>query len=121
MNDLYREYILDLYRNPLNYHSLDKANHQQRGMNPGCGDDIIMYIYADNENIIDCSFEGNGCALCFAGASIVTEKLKGMSITELQALPLQQIYDWLGISLEVSRVKCVGLALRTAQNMLKYP
>ena len=118
MSDLYREYILDLYRHPLNYHSLDDATHQHKGVNPGCGDDIILYLIVQNDKVIDCSFEGKGCALCFAGASLVTEKMQGMTIQEVSQISLEQVYQWLGIPMEPSRVKCVGLALRTVQNMI---
>ena len=119
MKELYREYILDLYRHPWNYGQLVTANHSQSGVNPGCGDDITLHLYVQDGLVLDCAFEGQGCALCLASASVVTEHLKGMSVQDVQAIPLQQVYAWLQIPFEPSRVKCVGLALRTAQEMVK--
>lgn len=118
MNDMYREYILDLYRNPLNKGVLSEYTHKCHGHNPTCGDDIWIYIHIVDERVEDISFEGKACALCIAGASIVTEKLKQMSIHQVVTIPAEQVYQWLGIEMEVTRIKCVTLALRTTQEMV---
>jgi nitrogen fixation NifU-like protein len=118
MDDIYREYILDLYRNPLNKGKLNHYTHHQQGFNPNCGDDIGLYLDIQDEIIVGASFEGNGCALCIAGASITTEKLKGLSIAKIPTISAEQLYQWLGINMENTRIKCVTLALRTAQEMI---
>ncbi len=118
MDDIYREYILDLYRNPLNKGKLNHYTHQKQGFNPNCGDDIWVYLDIQDERVKEASFDGSGCALCIAGASIITEKLRGLSITEISTISAEQLYQWLGINMENTRIKCVTLALRTAQEMI---
>ncbi|MEY2985986.1 MAG: hypothetical protein RJB24_215 [Candidatus Parcubacteria bacterium] len=119
MEDIYREYILDLYRNPLNKGILDKHTHKIHGHNANCGDDILVYLNIVDNKVQDVSFEGVGCALCVAGASLTTEKLKGLTIDDLAQITVEELYQWLGIEMEPTRVKCVSLALRTAQEVLK--
>ncbi|MEX0597593.1 MAG: iron-sulfur cluster assembly scaffold protein [Candidatus Paceibacterota bacterium] len=119
MDDIYREYILDLYRNPLNKKVLDNPTHKLHGHNANCGDDIWLYLNTKDDIVNDITFDGVGCALCIAGASITTDKLKGMPLQELSQISVEQIYQWLGIEMEATRIKCVTLALRTAQEMLK--
>jgi nitrogen fixation NifU-like protein len=119
MDDIYREYILDLYRNPLNKRVLENSTHKLHGYNANCGDDIWLYANIIDNHVQDITFDGVGCALCIAGASVTTENLKGMNIQELSQISIEQLYQWLGIEMETTRVKCVSLALRTAQEMLK--
>lgn len=116
---MYREYILDLYRNPLNKGKLNHYTHHQQGYNANCGDDIWIYLNIVDDKVQDVSFEGVGCALCIAGASITTDNLKGLSISEIPTISAEQLYQWLGIEMELTRVKCVTLALRTVQEVLK--
>jgi nitrogen fixation protein NifU and related proteins len=118
MDDIYREYILDLYRNPLNKGELAESTHKQHGFNPNCGDDIWVYLNIQDGIIVGASFDGVGCALCIAGASIITDKLRGLSLTEISTISAEQVYQWLGIEMENTRIKCVTLALRTAQEMI---
>lgn len=119
MDDIYREYILDLYRNPLNKGVLDGLTHKLHGHNANCGDDIWIYIILKDGVIKDISFDGVGCALCIAGASVTTEKLKELTLQELSQISIEQLYEWLGLEIETTRVKCVSLALRTAQEVLE--
>lgn len=119
MDDIYREYILDLYRNPLNKRFLENSTHKLHGYNANCGDDIWIYLIIENEIVQDITFDGVGCALCIAGASITTEKLKGLTLKELQQISIEQLYEWLGLDMETTRVKCVSLALRTAQEVVE--
>jgi nitrogen fixation NifU-like protein len=118
MDDIYREYILDLYRNPLNKRELQNYTHKSHGHNPSCGDDIWVYIHVVDDRVEDMSFEGKACALCIAGASMTTEKLKGLSTAEITTISAEQLYQWLGITMENTRIKCVTLALRTTQEMI---
>ena len=118
MDDLYREFVLDLYRNPLHKKVLDEATHQHRGHNPHCGDDITVYLIVQDGVVREVSFEGVGCALCVAGASLTAENLRGLTEQEARTVSAQQVYDWIGIEMEPTRIKCVTLALRTVQEML---
>lgn len=119
MDDIYREYILDLYRNPLNKKILDNYTHKLHGYNSNCGDDIWLYLNIVDNQIQDITFDGVGCALCIAGSSVATDKIRGLNLQELQQISVEQLYKWLGIEIESTRVKCVSLALRTAQEVLK--
>lgn len=119
MDDIYREYILDLYRSPLNKGVLEPHTHKIHGHNANCGDDIWVYLDIIDNQVREVSFDGVGCALCIAGASLTTEKLKGLTIDELAQITVADLYQWLGIEMESTRVKCVSLALRTAQEVLK--
>lgn len=119
MDDIYREYILDLYRNPLNKGVLDTPTHKLHGHNANCGDDIWIYLIIENGMIKDITFDGVGCALCIAGASVTTERLKGLTLQELSQISIEQLYEWLGLEIESTRVKCVSLALRTAQEVVE--
>jgi len=119
MDDIYREYILDLYRNPLNKGVLEDYTHKIHGHNANCGDDIWIYLEITDNQVREVSFEGAGCALCIAGASLTTEKLKGLTVDKLLKITIEELYQWLGLEMEGTRVKCVSLALRTAQEVLK--
>ena len=86
LRDLYQEVIFDHYKKPRNCHVLDCANHQAEGYNPLCGDQITVYLKVDNGVIKDLSFEGSGCAISTASASLMTEALKGKKIAEVEHL-----------------------------------
>ena len=83
INDLYRELIIDHAHNPRNYRSLVEATNSSEGVNPLCGDKVYLYIKINSKKIIeDISFEGSGCAVSVASASLLTESIKNLSISE---------------------------------------
>lgn len=86
LRDLYQEMILDHYKNPRNFHSMEGANRHAEGYNPLCGDRVTVYLLVENDTITDVSFEGSGCAICTASTSVMTELLKGRSFGEAEAL-----------------------------------
>ena len=130
LRDLYRELILDHARSPRNFSKLPSATHQAQGINPLCGDKLHIYLAIDqHERIADVSFEGSGCAISVASASLLTETVKGM--TTHQALDrVSQVFETLetatsdacfdlgrlaalqGVREYPSRVKCATLAWR---------
>ena len=81
LRDLYRELILDHARSPRHFGKLPEATHSAEGINPLCGDKLKLYIVVDNKHIVDARFEGSGCAISVASASLLTETLIGQSIT----------------------------------------
>jgi nitrogen fixation NifU-like protein len=87
-NELYQQVILDHNRNPRNYRPLEGATHACHGHNPLCGDDITVFakVSADGKLIEDVTFQGNGCAICKASASLMTAQLKGKPVEEAKAL-----------------------------------
>ena len=86
LRELYQDIILDHGRHPRNFHALDKPTHLARGHNPLCGDRVTVYLAVDGDRIADVSFEGRGCAISTAAASLMTEVLKGKSIEEARQL-----------------------------------
>ena len=118
MNDIYRELILDLYRNPVNKHVLDPCTHQDRGYNPQCGDDLQVYLYLEGETITATSYTGTGCALSIAAASLLSQEIQGKTIQEVRNMTRQEIYDIVGLEYDPTRFKCVTLYITTVQQIV---
>ncbi len=87
-NELYQQVILDHNRNPRNYRPLEGATHACHGHNPLCGDDITVFakVSADGKTIEDVTFQGNGCAISKASASLMTQQVKGKPVEEAREL-----------------------------------
>jgi len=86
MRELYQETILDHHRRPRNFGALENANRRSEGYNPLCGDRITVYLLVEGDEIRDIAFDGSGCAICMASASVMTEQLKGRSLAEMEKL-----------------------------------
>ena len=86
LRELYQDIILDHGRHPRNFHPLEHPTHLARGHNPLCGDRVTVYLQVEGERIADISFEGRGCAISTAAASLMTEVLKGKTIAEARQL-----------------------------------
>jgi len=135
LSDLYQEVILDHNRRPRNFHPLAEASHTAEGYNPLCGDRLKLYLKLDGDTIEDVSFEGAGCAISKASASMMTDALKGKSVNEANALfdrfhrmvttpPGQSVEDMgklsalAGVREFPVRVKCASLAWHTLRAAL---
>lgn len=120
-SDMYRQQILDHYKNPRNYGELEDPTFSHTGENPTCGDTIqIDVVLADDEETIErIAFSGDGCAISQASASLLTEKLRGMALTELHELDRDDVIDMLGVEISPMRVKCAVLAEKVAQDGAK--
>ena len=86
LRDLYQEVILDHTKKPRNFHRLESATNSAKGHNPLCGDRLTVYLRMENGIVQDISFEGSGCAISTASASMMTESLKGKSKADVEAL-----------------------------------
>src|SRR5882672_11594779 len=96
--ELYREIILDHYRQPRNAGRIDAPTHQHKEHNPSCGDIIEMtLVVGDNEKIEDVKFEGRGCAISQASASLLTEAVKGKAVAEVRALDQDALFKLLAV------------------------
>ena len=114
MDDLYRDHILDHYKNPRNYGDLEGATHHYHDTNPLCGDEITMFLLGgDDGHINDVHFTGRGCAISQASASLLTEKIKGKTLDEAKAVDKDAVLEDLGITISPARVKCALLSLKT--------
>jgi nitrogen fixation protein NifU and related proteins len=116
---MYQEHILDHYKNPHNFGHLDKATHRLRGNNPLCGDDLTLEFVIKNEVIEAVKFEGVGCAISMASASLLTDRLKGMKVAEAMQLRKEDILEMLQIPIGPVRLKCALLSLETAQKAIQ--
>ena len=114
--DMYRQRILDHYRNPQNYGTIDDADVHYSDVNPSCGDEIDMYaVVGEDDEVVDVKFDGQGCAISQASASLLTERVKGMSLDEVRQLETDDITEMLGIELSPVRVKCAVLGLKVLE------
>ncbi len=112
--DLYRENLLDHYKNPRNFGTIKKADISHHEYLASCGDDLTIFVKLDKDNkIVDVKFQGKGCAISQASASMLTERIKGMSLEELHALMREDIFEMLGTEIGPGRIKCALLPLKT--------
>jgi nitrogen fixation NifU-like protein len=136
LRELYQETILDHGRKPRNFRKLEHPTHEADGDNPLCGDKIHLYVHLDGDVVSDISFEGVGCAISTASASLMTESLKGKKIDEAMALfrrlhesvtgqpvgneeiELGKLAVFEGVREYPLRVKCATLAWHTLKNAL---
>jgi nitrogen fixation NifU-like protein len=118
---MYRQQILDHYKNPRNYGELPDPDFTHVGENPSCGDTIKVDVKLadDDETIERVAFKGDGCAISQASASLLTEKLPGTSIEELKAMDTDDIVEMLGVDISPMRIKCAVLARQVAQDGAK--
>lgn len=86
INELYQQVILDHSRSPLNYHALPDPSRTAQGRNPICGDQVTVYVKMDGDVIADIGFQGSGCAISKAAASIMTASLKGKTVAEARVM-----------------------------------
>jgi nitrogen fixation NifU-like protein len=114
--DIYRETILDHYKNPRNFGTMEGANCSAALHNTSCGDHIRMDVaVTDDGTVTDVRFSGDGCAVSVASASLLTEMVKGKTVDDVVGLTPQVVYDALGTSLTPARVKCALLPLEVLQ------
>ena len=112
-DSIYREQIIDLYENPLNFGRAEPADFVYEEDNPLCGDVIEISVRLDNENrIVEVMWQGHGCAISQASASLLTEEIQGKSLDEVKAFSKEQLLDLLGIQLSMTRIKCALLSLK---------
>ncbi len=117
--DLYQEQILDHYRYPRHKGKIARANVVYREVNPLCGDELTFYAAVENGTIKSLSFEGQGCAISQASASLLAEFLQGKTVAEALALGENTIYSLLGITISHTRTKCALLSLHTIQKGIR--
>jgi nitrogen fixation NifU-like protein len=110
---MYREVILDHYKNPRGHGVLEPADAVAEGQNPLCGDEVTISVRfaADGETIDEVGFEGRGCAISQAATSMLTDLVKGRTATEVATLPKEELLEEIGIPLTPIRLKCAILGL----------
>lgn len=108
----YREYILDHYRSPRNYGKLEQPDIHSEDSNPLCGDQLGMDIKVEGDRIAAIRFQGRGCAISQAAASMLSEMIEGKTIEEVVKLGKEDVLEALGIAISPARTKCAFLSLR---------
>ncbi|HEX8975201.1 MAG TPA: iron-sulfur cluster assembly scaffold protein [Solirubrobacteraceae bacterium] len=121
MDDLYRENILEHYKRPHNWSppapELDRVDLQYHDLNPLCGDELTVKLAVGEDGRIDgVRFEGHGCAISQAAASMVSDEIKGMPVSELVKLDRGFVLDLLGIDISAQRMKCALLSLKVIKS-----
>ena len=111
MEEIYKENLLDHYKNPRNKGKIEHAQIHKEDSNPLCGDIIEIFIRVKSEKVDSVSFEGKGCVISQATASMLTDELKGKTIPELQKMEREDILDLIGLNLTHTRIKCAMLPL----------
>jgi nitrogen fixation NifU-like protein len=134
LQDLYQDVVIDHGRNPRNFRELPNATHQAEGYNPLCGDKLTLFIQVEDGVVTDASFQGSGCAISTASASLMTDHLKGKTPEQAEAI-FRQFHELLteegtetdalgkltvleGVSAYPTRIKCATLAWHTLQAAL---
>jgi nitrogen fixation protein NifU and related proteins len=113
VDDMYREVILDHYKNPRGHGVIEGADAQAEGLNPLCGDEVTIYVQfeEDGETIDEVKFSGRGCAISQASTSMLMEMVRGRKADEIAALPKEELLEEIGIPLTPIRLKCALLGL----------
>jgi nitrogen fixation protein NifU and related proteins len=139
LRDLYQEVILDHNKKPRNYRVMDNADHRADGHNPLCGDRVTVFVRLAGDRIEDVSFQGSGCAISKASASLMTDSVKGQSLGDVESLfrdfqsmvtaapdsdivegdTLGKLAVFAGVREFPSRVKCASLAWHALRAALK--
>lgn len=117
-NELFSEIILELYKNPLNRGKLDRPSLEASGGNPICGDRTVIYLKLKGSVISDCRFEANGCAISVASASLLSERVKGKTISQVLAISPGELFEELGGVIQ-TRIKCSLLPLSILKEALR--
>jgi nitrogen fixation NifU-like protein len=112
MDDMYRQYILEHFREPRNYGHLEHPDIAARDTNPLCGDRIEIELAVQDGHVTAVRFSGRGCAISQAAASMLTERIEGATIDELRALRPDDILEMLGVEIGPARQRCALLSLR---------
>jgi nitrogen fixation NifU-like protein len=110
---MYREVILDHYKNPRGHGVIEDPDAEAEGQNPLCGDEVSIFVAfgADGETVEDVKFRGRGCAISQAATSMLTEMVRGRKATELASMHRDELLDEVGIPLTPVRLKCALLGL----------
>ncbi len=118
MDDFYREYILDYYRNPRNRGVIEAPDYTYEDSNPLCGDEIRMDLRVRDGVVEEVKFSGRGCAISQASASMLTEMVEGRPLEEVKQISKEDMLETLGITLTPVRVKCALLGLKVLKSSI---
>jgi nitrogen fixation NifU-like protein len=116
---MYKENILEHYKNPQNKGMPEFFNLEGKGINPSCGDMLEVFLLSEEDKIREAMFDGAGCAISVAGASMFTEHVKGKTLDEVKNIKKEKMYELLGIEISPAREKCALLSYRAVMEAVK--
>ena len=119
MSNLYKEHIMDLYRNPQNFGEISNPTHKHTQTNSNCGDELTIQLLVKNNKVEDIKFNGSGCVISLVTASLLTNKIKGMKIEDIKKMNKEDVLDLLKIKISPGRVKCVLLSFDAIKNAIR--
>lgn len=120
MNDLYHQQILELYKNPDHAGIIDDPTHTHTEGNASCGDEFTFYLKVGEDQVIEeISFEGQGCAISTASASLLADHLKGKEVGDIKNLDQSFMEELIGVAdISAGRIKCLTLPLKAIKNIV---
>ncbi len=111
--DIYHERMIDLYEHPLNFGKIENADFSYEDDNPLCGDVIRIDVRLDDKNrVSEVAWSGEGCVVCLSSASLLTEEIKGMPLSEVKSFSKERLLALIGVKLNKVRIKCATLPLK---------
>lgn len=117
--EMYKEHILDLYKNPHNIGSIEHPTHTHTAHNPVCGDEITVQLIIKEDRVHDVKFSGKGCAIHMAAASLMTDAIKLKSVEEVKQMNSSDMLELLQIPISPGRLKCALLSWEAVQESVK--
>lgn len=118
-SEMYKERIIENYKDPNNLGELKSPTHEKRLFNQSCGDEIKIQLIVDKNKIKDIKFSGKSCAICTASASLITEVIKNKDINEVEKFKKEKVIEILGIEVIPTRIKCALLPLEAIKEAIK--
>lgn len=120
-SNVYREHLIELYKSPSNYGTLEKTKGVKKATeyNTNCGDEITMELLVRRGVVEDVKFNGSGCVMSIVSASMLTDKIKGMKLSEVKALDHEDVLKLMKVKLSPARIKCALLPLEALKKVLK--
>lgn len=121
MEEIYQEFLIELYKHPINFGKIEKPDYQAEIHNSTCGDWIKLFLKVENGAIVDAKFQGSGCAISQASSSLFTEYLKGKKVNSLEKVKNNEVLALLKIDLSKnpSRMRCALLPFEAMKKSLK--
>lgn len=118
-SDLYKQKIIDHYKNPRNQGELEDFTYRAHVANSVCGDEVTIFLKEENGKITGVGYKGTGCAISIAGISMLSEKLKGMTTAQVSDLPNEYMLKLLGIEEKSPRLKCALISIEAARRAVR--
>ncbi len=116
---MYQQNILDHYKHPRNFGTIENANHHAHVSNPLCGDELDFFVQFEGDKVSDVKFTGRGCTISMASASMLSDKMKTLSRKEIELLQGADAVKLLGVDIVPARLKCATLSVEAVQQALR--